>query len=216
MFDSCILLHNRATKYSQTVPENFCWTRFGTEAGQPVSRIVERKERERRANHGVFLWGIGNSVGAGIKELVGCCNEPEVLFSPIKGPPRLTDTQPAAVITWSVGETLEGHPYTLPRWSMVTSRASATRSTHYALVCFSTRPIELVPDGPRLALSGLRNLISGRPVGASQVTAVVRRRINELDDEAGYAVAFRARLTYPYFVRLACPAPLETNLHEYE
>jgi hypothetical protein len=31
------------------IPRYFCWTRFGTEAGQTTAQIIERKERERIA-----------------------------------------------------------------------------------------------------------------------------------------------------------------------
>ena len=44
------------------LPEVFVWTRFGTEAGQPIEEIIERKELERRANGGVFLWGLEQAV----------------------------------------------------------------------------------------------------------------------------------------------------------
>jgi hypothetical protein len=47
------------------LPEAFVWTRFGTEAGQTIDRILARKEAERIANGGLFLWGIGNSVATG-------------------------------------------------------------------------------------------------------------------------------------------------------
>ncbi len=49
----------------------------------------------------------------------------------------------------------------------------------------------------------------GAPIGASQVTAIVRR--TETSGSAGdYSVAFRAALVAPYFVRLRDPAPVES------
>src|SRR5689334_16901759 len=38
---------------STPLPLLFCWTRFGTEAGEPIEAILERKEREREATGGV-------------------------------------------------------------------------------------------------------------------------------------------------------------------
>ena len=99
----------------QQLPRIFCWTRFGTEAGQSIERILERKETERRANGGVFFWGIGNSVAPGISELIRRSALPEVLFSPIKGRPRSADVNPANVASWTVGETLAGSQFELPR-----------------------------------------------------------------------------------------------------
>jgi hypothetical protein len=52
----------------------------------------------------------------------------------------------------------------------------------------------------------LRNLVSGRSVAASQVTAVVERS-DEASEASGttYLVRLRARLVAPYFVRLTDP-----------
>lgn len=196
------------------LPEHFCWTRFGTEAGQLVAQILDRKEKERQASQGIFLWGIGNAVGAGITELVRCCSEPEVLFSPIKSAPRAVDVTPESVVAWTAGETLDGDVYSLPDSSLVTSRLppGSVRPSHYALVCFSGQPIELSVDVPVLAFDGLRNLLSGRRLGASQVTAVVTRETASPQTEAKYAVAFRAHLVYPYFIRLRGPVPVRNEL----
>jgi hypothetical protein len=55
-------------------------------------------------------------------------------------------------------------------------------------------------------LAELRNLVSGHPVGASQVTAVVERVADDLETQNGmYVVRLRARLVEPYFVRLVEP-----------
>jgi hypothetical protein len=154
-----------------------------------------------------FFCGIGNSIGFGISELVRRCPSPEVLFSPIKGRPRGCDVAPESVVTWGLGETLDRGVYQLPEHSRVTSRSNlgVPRSSHYALVCFSEDPIELIDNGPGLAFNCLRNLVSGKPVGASQVTAVVKREPTYSEPPAGYRVAFRARLVEPYFIRLRQP-----------
>jgi hypothetical protein len=75
----------------ELLPDCFCWTRFGTEAGQAIVHILQRKEQERSANDGLFIWGIGNAIGPSIRELVRRTNRPEVLFSPIKSSPILPE-----------------------------------------------------------------------------------------------------------------------------
>ncbi len=51
----------------------------------------------------------------------------------------------------------------------------------------------------------LRNLLSDRPVGASQVTAIVRAVTSVDPTCADYEVVLRVRLAQPYFVRLRNP-----------
>jgi hypothetical protein len=65
-------------------------------------------------------------------------------------------------------------------------------------------------DGSHLAFGALRNLLSGNPIGASQVTAVVKRT-DGIDDGPAYCVAMRARLIAPYFIRLRDPEPVEVG-----
>jgi hypothetical protein len=184
------------------LPTSFCWTRFGTEAGEPIGSILYRKEMERLANDGTFYWGIGNSIAPGIAALLESVEAPEVLFSPIKSRPRVVDVAPANVARWREGTNLIGDRITLPDTIRVTSRPSRS---HYALVCSATDPLDIGHLG-KLRFSKLRNLVSGRPLGASQVTAVVSREVDGAPDaDDGYVVALRARLVEPYFVRLAAP-----------
>lgn len=186
----------------------FCWTRFGTEAGETIEAILGRKERERLENAGVFLWGVGNSVAPAIVELVRQKSEPEVLFSPIKGPPRSVDVAPSHVVEWRVGETIDGRRFTLAPTFHVRGGRDTTVSPRYALVCASDEPLAFSDQG-RLNFGTLRNLISGNPLGASQVTAVVRRLREGGDEGREYVVALRARLVEPFFIRLREPVPLE-------
>ena len=44
------------------IPNYFCWTKIGTEAGETIESILLRKELERISNNGIFLWGVGNSI----------------------------------------------------------------------------------------------------------------------------------------------------------
>jgi hypothetical protein len=165
---------------------------------------------ERRLNGGVFLWGIGNSIAAGISELVRTTGGAEVLFSPIKSGPRPIDVAPDRYIAWTKGEAADGSTYPLPANSIVISghAEAASRHSRYALICHSESQLVFEDVGHKVEFAGLRNLISGKPVGASQVTAVV---VSDPTAEAGgteYPVAFRAALEYPYFIRLRDPVPV--------
>jgi hypothetical protein len=197
-----------------TLPACFCWTRFGTEAGQTINEIFERKEQERTANGGVFFWGVGNAIGPSMRELLRCTAIPEVLFSPIRSVPRLADAKPPAVVAWTAAVTLGGEPFQLPEHSLVTSRydPNAPRESGYALVCFSPRPLNESRCDEQIALAGLRNLRTGRPVGASQVTAIVKSMSIAVAETPKYEVLIRAKLVEPYFLRLRGPLLLsKTN-----
>ena len=190
------------------LPAYFCWTRFGTEAGETIEEILARKEIERVANQGVFLWGIGNSVAAAIRELLALDPEPTVLFSPIKSRPRPVDVSPAEVIEYRVAESLDGHRFALPPTFHVRGGISSDGARpRYALVCRAGSPLLRTESGS-VAPIELVNLLSGAPLGASQVTAVVRRASSS-DDSAGYPIALRAQLVPPYFLRLHDPGPLQ-------
>lgn len=189
------------------LPEAFCWTRFGIEAGELFDAILARKERERAANDGVFYWGIGNSVAPAIAELLLHERLPEVLFSPIRGRPRAVDVAPANVVAWTAAETLDGACFPLPRTVRVTSREARA---HYALVCELDTPLTLADHGT-VYFGAMRNLVSGRALGASQVTAVVRRGEHGAEGGTCYPIALRARLASPYFVRLRDPEPCQRS-----
>lgn len=192
---------------NRTLPELFCWTRFGTEAGEAIDAIVERKEKERRETGGIFLWGIGNSVAPAILELLRQAPRPEVLFSPIKGAPRQVDVSPAKLFEYKTAVAMDGRRVSLPTTIHVRGGSSGAKlNARYALVCRSGEPLNLGDHG-HMPFTSMRNLVSGARLGASQVTAVVRR---EFDAAAGptYVVAMRAELCEPYFVRLSDPAPV--------
>ncbi len=195
------------------LPDVFVWTRFGTEAGEPIQRILERKEAERRANDGLFFWGIGNAIAPAVRELLAFTQDPEVLFSPIRSRPRTVDVEPDAVVEWRCAEDLTGRLVDIPDDIVVTSRWEPERPEvpHYALVCFSPKPLRSGDLGC-VRMGQLRNLRSGLPVGPSQVTAVVRHD-QCFDGSLGteYPVALRARLASPYYVRLHAPLKLTTT-----
>lgn len=191
------------------LPEVFCWTRFGTEAGETIEAILERKDRERRETNGIFFWGIGNSVAPAMIELLRRVALPEVLFSPIRNLPRQVDVTPARVVEYRTAITMDGRRADMPSTVHVHGGSGCEKmNARYALVCRSDEPLTLGDHGA-LGFKSLSNLVSGSLLGASQVTAVVCR--TELADVDGrrYVVAMRARLVEPFFVRLADPVPLD-------
>ena len=193
-----------------TLPKYFCWSKFGTEAGEQIGEIVHRKNQEREINGGVFLWGIGNSLGPSITRLLELEKKPEVIFSPIKSRPKKQDIFPDKVVAWTLGETIFGEPFKLPSGSLVTSRGIPDRKkSHYALVCESKEELKINMNGEIIQSGTLRNLRTGRPIGYSQVTSIV-----SIDDEAEqknmpyYQIAMRVKLVYPYFIKLINPITL--------
>jgi hypothetical protein len=191
------------------LPSSFCWTKFGTEAGEPIEAILRRKERERTSNGGIFLWGIGNSIRPSLLALLDHTSQPEVVFTPMVSAPAQRDVAPMRVITWRAGRGLDGRPYTVPQASLVTSGASASRpSRHYALVCQRANPL-LATEGGSLSHGTLRNLRTGSVIGSSQVTSVVQHEPSRPRSGPEYEIAFRASLVYPYLVTLCLAADVE-------
>ncbi len=189
------------------LPRYFCWTKFGPESGYSIDQILAEKERHRLSCSGVFLWGIGNSVGRSISELVRACDRPEVLFSPMKSRPRRKDIAPDAVVSWKVATGLDGSPFHLFKQTPVLSGydPKSPKKTHYALVCSSDKPLRLQPSGQAIEFKSLRNINRGTSVGSSQVTAVVEYLGPSGEDSRRYDVCLRVDLVEPYFVTLKQP-----------
>lgn len=191
------------------IPNYFCWSKFGTESGQSVEEIFEAKEQQRRSGGGIFLWGIGNSIGPAIPELLRRSPQPEVLFSPMKAKPKQHDCTPSEIANWACGHDPSGKGYTFPNGASVTSRFDPQRPKfqHYALVCRSDGPLLDQISTEKLWLQNLVNLRSGRPVGGSQVTAVVEYRSvkNNCLVGAPYAISMRVHLVEPYVITLTAP-----------
>lgn len=186
------------------LPNEFCWTKYGTEAGETTTSILARKEAERCADDGVFLWGIGSSIRPSLSLLLDQTPEPEVVFTPMLSSPAVCDVEPSAVGVWRSAVDLFGNEYALPTHSAVTSgsRTGEPPRRHFALVCH--REVPLVADGSDwLDDSGLRNIRTGSQVGSSQVTAVVKRVGPGSAEEGRYRVAFRASLVAPHMVVLS-------------
>lgn len=194
------------------LPNLFCWTRFGTEAGQSVQSILARKEEERQANGGVFLWGIGNAIGPSLRRLLELVETPRVFFSPISSPPRRDDCSPPSVVAWSSASTLDGRSYSIPESCLVTSRwdPNAPKGSHYALVCKSDESLLRLRSHGAIAFSSLRNLVSGQSIGSSQVTAVVRRD-DAVSEGREYDLMIAAELVAPYLVTLTEPIVIDCS-----
>ncbi len=198
------------------LPRIFCWTRFGTEAGEAIAQVLARKERERVLNDAVFLWGIGNAIGPSIRQLVRLETNPAVIFSPIRSAPRKEDVTPDQIVVWTAGRTVDGQRYELPAGSIVTSRFTigARSTSHYALVCASPAALQIDPEGETIVFGKLRNLKTNRPIGASQVTAIVRRADHDLGPPGlSYPAAIRSQLIFPYFVKLLDPVLVPKGLY---
>jgi len=184
---------------------------MGAEAGEQLGAILARKEEERSAGKGVFFWGIGTALGQSIWDFVNKVGDPHVLFSPIRSKPKLIDLYPVRVVRWNSYVDRLGAKHPLPAHVFVTSRTwpdVARKRNHYALVC--KREVPLNDDLlPQLHFDCLANLNRGSRLGFSQVTAVVERDAKCIDRGRSYQVMFSARLTAPYFVRLADPVDLE-------
>jgi hypothetical protein len=195
--------NNRAEGF---MPGIFCWTRFGIEAGETAQSIFERKETERARNGGVFLWGIGHSIRPSLANLLRSTAYPEIIFSPMRSMPSARDASPVGVTLWCDATDFCDNPFSLPEYSLVTSRRDDLnpRRPHYALVCRSETPINNFEfNRGQIATGNLRNLISGSMVGSSQVTSVVQQVAETHLVGTEYSITARARLVYPYQVRLA-------------
>lgn len=205
------MLHDVDTVTVTELPELFCWTKYGTEAGEDIEVILARKEAERQASGGTFFWGIGNAIGPSVEALIAQSINPEVVFTPMRSRPATRDVAPAQVAAWHGGVGLDGQPFELPTYARVTSRLSPARRHHYALVCRADDPLGAArAQGPSFAATHVENLRSGSRVGASQVTSVVRRIACALGLlPSNYRVSFTADLVAPYFVRLTDYTPLE-------
>ncbi|MGY2702052.1 hypothetical protein [Nocardioides sp. HB32] len=199
------MLHDVDTdSTAELLPDLFCWTKYGTEAGEDIGAILERKESERLASGGTFLWGVGNAIGPSVEALLAHAIEPQVVFTPMRSRPAARDVAPAQVAVWHRGVGLDGEPFELQDSWRVTSRISPSKSHHYALVCRSEQPLGVsVRPRQSFASTHVQNLRSGSKVGASQVTSVVRRIACALGlIPSSYTVSFTADLVAPYFVRL--------------
>ncbi len=193
-----------------------CWSRMQSEAGQLLDNIIARKELERRASGGVFLWGVGNAPAVAIKALarVGC--RVPVVFSIMKSRPKAVDVAPSRTFAWRRFLDASGVERELPPSAIVTSRGASSRGvkrTHYALMCYSAVPLAIERGAP-FHVAAYRNAGgTGAPAGASQVTALLRRSGDSLG-LSNYEINLRAWLVDSYWVRLSDAVEVEPDMAE--
>lgn len=190
--------------------EYVCWSRMQAEAGQELSSIVRRKEYERGAGKGIFYWGIGTAPALAVRFLAGLAHKVPVVFSVMKSRPRKIDLTPSRVVVWQRYIDLDGRDHPLPGHVLITSRAdgpSGPKQCHYALVCHSNSPLVIQHADP-FDPSAYRNVSSkGAAVGASQVTALLRR-FSSPTTNTPYKANITAQLIDNYWVKLIDPLPL--------
>ena len=107
---------------------------------------------------------------------------------------RGKDRSPRRVGRWTTAVGLDGDPFDIPAASTVTSRLSdaGAAQRHYALVCRSGTSLQTTASQRWFDDQHLRNLLSGAPVGASQVTSVVQS-VPSRQHRRRYHVAFSAQ-----------------------
>jgi hypothetical protein len=194
------------------LPKSFCWSKLGTEAGQTVQAILWRKEVERRLGSGVFLWGVGNSLGTGLAELRRHRELVTAVFSVMRSNAKPADRHPVKVLVWLSYFDGNGREVPLPSHCLVTSRGTTEsgrgKHSHYALICRSANSL-LGRELGYLDAARLRNVKSGRTLGFSQVTAAVSHEERPAGPSRHYPVTFLADLEEPGQVRLARAVPIE-------
>jgi hypothetical protein len=185
---------------------------MGAESGQVLETILARKELERAASGGTFYWGIGNALGRGPTALAARERFPQVVFSTIRGAANPRDSRPARVVLWLSSKDPSGRSSPLPPYVLVTSRADrqsgSFKQAHFALLCRSDSSLTVVSDR-ELNFRALRNLTTGRPLGFSQVTAVVEMpRLDDAHRSLTYRVQLVAEWQRPFVARLTDPVML--------
>jgi len=203
----------RPRQHGQSIDEYVCWSRMQAEAGQQLDAIIARKELERRAGDGCFFWGVGNPPAVIARTLARAGVPVRVVFSIMKSKPKFTDVTPSRTVAWRRYVDAEGAERPLPPYALVTSRgdsASGAKRTHYALMCRSAEPLTIRRGAP-FDPGAFRNAGgTGAPVGASQVTALLRRVA--MDSAApSYEANITAWLAASYWVRLTDPIELAPN-----
>ncbi|OBP72352.1 hypothetical protein BAE42_16205 [Mesorhizobium loti] len=184
-----------------------CWSRMQAEAGQALEAIVRRKELERRAGRGMFCWGVGNAPAVITGALARLGEPVAAVFSIMKSRPKAVDVNPGRIVAWRRYFDVDGAIRPMPRHVLVTSRAesaSGPKSRHFALMCWSDKPL-LIQHGEQFDPAAYRNAGgTGAPVGASQVTALLKRA-SQGEGASAYEANLKAWLVAAYWVRLTDP-----------
>ncbi|MCL4673905.1 MAG: hypothetical protein KJZ64_13465 [Sphingomonadaceae bacterium] len=178
------------------------------EAGQSLDVIIRRKDLEREANGGLFLWGVGNAPSRFTHIFARMRRPISAIFSVMKSKPKRIDAEAEDLVLWRAYFDSAGKPRPLPPASIVTSRAGTSagrKRAHYALMCQSNVPLQINRGGARFDPLAFRNVgEQGGPVGSSQVTALLRQVAMQREN-ASYEVNMTADLVEGYWVRLCDP-----------
>ena len=208
------IVDNRDKSHINKLPNAFCWTKMGAEAGQPLNGIIARKDVERDLGNGVFFWGIGSSLGQKLWAFVENLKSPDILFSPMKTKPKCVDTTPTRIFAWTAYLDKNGVKHPVPSHSLVTSRGTVgkkVKTFHYALVCHK-RTTLFAGSWPQIEWNSLRNYKSRSKLGFSQVTSLVEANNRSKSIISSYQVLFGAKLVSPYFVKLVDPLEVPSNI----
>ena len=195
---------------------------MGNEAGQLLENIMVRKELERELGNGLFIWGIGNSLGDTIWRYVAETKLPRVFFSKIKSKPKKMDSKPKKVYYWTHYLDRLGKHQKLPEHALVLSRGNTNKSLkkkHFALICHRKETIQNENENwEKINFYSLKNIYSKKhKLGYSQVTAIVERNNNSCQKTNYYEMTFSADLVEPYFVTLINPVEIKLkDLEELE
>jgi hypothetical protein len=202
---------------TDSIPEAFVWTKIQADAGQTVQSILRRKELERQSG-GTFWWGIGESKTEKVRLLLARDSHPAILFSRMLSAPHRRDSNPDGVLLWEAYHTQRGK-VPLPSHAVVLSRAhecnGSPKQRYYAFVCENPLGLSHSGSGGTVDIGKLRNFgDGGKPIGSSQISAVVERAA-PTSTGLSYPITARATLVAPYVVQLAAPrelSPLERRL----
>jgi hypothetical protein len=201
---------------SVEIPELFCWAKVGAQSGEGLTAIICRKELERQTGQGSFYWGVGNSVGPAVTELAVDGRHPAVVFSRMRAAPATKESEPGVLLLWRACLDREGKVQALPEHVVITSRAPADPGSpprpHYALVCTTADTLSTEAKGV-MRFNELSNYTTGRPLGYSHVTTLVKRRAAGAPHGGpDYPVLMVAALQPPYVVQLQDPVPLPPDI----
>jgi hypothetical protein len=201
--------------------EAVCLTKFGPESGETADEILARKDLERRsgsrAHKNEFWWGIGErGTAQSINRLISQHGANNVLFCAIKNQELPENGSTPDLLVWRKYSVLGGSElHDIPKHVLITSAAMTKsgriRSTHFALACNSSGPIEMGGRAFRFSNSHYNNLGKDGKLGKSAggqrtTTALVRSTSSPISGaECDTIIDFSADLCAPYCVELSDP-----------
>lgn len=185
----------------------FCWTKYGVESGKSEDEILLLKENERINNiNNIFLWGIGNSLLNQCKYFIDNNIEKlKVVFTPMLAKPKAIDISPDSLLAWLFYKDINGIIKELPESSIVISRGHTDYShkkKHYALLVSSKKSLLNQKIDEIIDYAQVRNFLSKKMVGFSQVTSIVSLHNSIVGKSKIYSIGMIADLISPFCVEL--------------